>query len=55
VVRTLVEESPDEGHLSCRTAGNVIVDVPGQEDMLGRFADVEITSARNWTLSGRIL
>jgi len=53
--RTLVEESPDEGHLSCRTAGNVIIDVKGSADMVGRFADVEVTSARNWTLSGRIL
>ena len=55
VFRTLVEESPDDGHLSCRTAGNVIIDVEGGADMIGRFADVEVTSARNWTLSGRIV
>ncbi len=55
VFRTLVEESPDEGHLSCRTAGNVIIDVEGSMDMVGRFADVEVTAARNWTLSGRIV
>ncbi len=55
VFRTLVEEAPDEGHLSCRTAGNVIIDVEGPVEMTGRFAHVEVTSARNWTLSGRLV
>ncbi len=52
--RTLVEEAPDEGHLSCRTAGNVIIDVEGSTGLIGSFAQVEVTSARNWTLSGII-
>jgi len=53
--RTLVEEAPDQGHLSCRTAGNVIIDTEGSADLIGTFAQVEVTAARNWTLSGRIL
>ena len=51
----LVEEAPDEGHLSCRTAGNVIIDAEGSTGLVGTFAQVEVTAARNWTLSGRIL
>ena len=41
------------GALSCRTSGNIIVEVPGKEELVGNFMDVEITEALNWALAGR--
>jgi len=52
VEKTLVESASDEGRLSCRTSGGVIVDVAGDDENIGKFRDVKITAARNWTLSG---
>ena len=43
-----------EGTLSCRTSGNVIVEIPGGEEWIGKFVQAEITGAMNWALSGRI-
>ncbi|MBQ9994202.1 MAG: radical SAM protein, partial [Clostridia bacterium] len=53
--RVLVEEEVRDGLLSCRTSGNVIVNVEGGTDEIGSFADVKITSARNWTLGGEFV
>ena len=53
--RVLVEEEGrKEGFLSGRTDGNVMVDFPGPASLVGQFAQVEITGARNWILSGRL-
>ncbi len=43
-----------EGTLTCRTAGNIIVEIPGGEELVGRFANVEITGSMNWALTGRL-
>ena len=54
--RVLVEEkSPKTGLLTGRTQGNVIVNFPGGEEHIGNFADVKITSARNWILDGELI
>ena len=54
--RVLFEErNPKTGMLTGRTAGNVVVNVPGGEDNIGKFADVRITSARNWILGGELM
>lgn len=53
--RALAEESPEEGVLCCRTAGNIMVEAAGDSAKLGSFVEVEITAARNWTLSGKII
>ena len=56
VQRVLTEgKSPKTGLLTGRTDGNVVVDFPGGESLIGSFADVRITSARNWILSGEII
>ncbi len=53
VRRVLVEErSPKTGLLCGRTDGNVIVNFPGENGLVGSFADVKITSARIWILGG---
>lgn len=53
--RVLVEGISEDGRLSCRTSGGVIIDVPGGSEDVGCFRNVKITGARNWTLSGEII
>jgi tRNA-2-methylthio-N6-dimethylallyladenosine synthase len=54
--RVLVEgRSPKSGLLTGRTDGNVIVNFPGRDETVGRFADVKITSARDWILDGELV
>ncbi|NLG93267.1 MAG: tRNA (N6-isopentenyl adenosine(37)-C2)-methylthiotransferase MiaB [Clostridiales bacterium] len=51
--RVLVEDrNPKTELLTGRTDGNIIVDFPGEESLIGSFQNVRITSARNWVLSG---
>lgn len=51
--RVLVEEKNEKnGLLSSRTSGNIIVEIPGDESLIGTFRDVKITEARNWILRG---
>ena len=53
--RVLVEEKNSKtGLLTGRTDGNIVVDFEGGDELLGRFVMVEITSARNWILGGRL-
>lgn len=53
--RVLVEErNPKSGLLTGRTDGNVIVNFPGGDDVIGSFADVKVTAARNWILDGKL-
>ena len=56
VRRVLIEgKSPKNGLLTGRTDGNVVVDLPGPPERIGAFADVKITSARNWILGGELI
>ena len=43
-----------EGMLASRNDQNVIVEFPGAPELAGSFAQVEITSAKNWALTGRL-
>ena len=53
--RVLVENATDkEGILAGRTSGNIIVEFAGDESLVGEFADVKITEARNWILRGEL-
>nr|WP_286166980.1 tRNA (N6-isopentenyl adenosine(37)-C2)-methylthiotransferase MiaB [Clostridium sp. D33t1_170424_F3] len=53
VQRVLVEEqNAKTGLLAGRTDGNIVVDFPGDPALIGTFADVSITEARNWILKG---
>lgn len=51
--RVLAEEYND-GMLSGRTDGSVMIDFPGDESLVGSFCQVKVTAARNWILSGEI-
>lgn len=53
VQKVLVEERNEKtGMLTGRTDGNIIVDFTGNENSVGDFAQVKITAARNWILTG---
>ena len=52
--RVLVEEYND-GVLTGRTSGNSNITFPGGEELVGRFANVKVTSAGNWVLSGELV
>lgn len=44
-----------EGVLQTRTSGNIIVEVHGDESLIGTFQTVKITEARNWILRGQFI
>jgi len=56
VFRVLVENEAEkaDGILTGRTDGNVTIDFPGEASLIGSYADVTVTSARNWTLTGEL-
>ena len=55
VQRVLVEEQNlKTGLLTGRTDGNIVVDFAGDPALIGNFADIRITGARNWILSGEL-
>lgn len=54
--RVLIEEKNEKnGLLSARTSGNIIVEVEGDESLIGTFKDAKITEARNWILRGVLI
>lgn len=56
VQRVLIEgQNKKSGLLTGRTDGNIVVDFPGDTALIGNFADVRITSARNWILGGELV
>ena len=54
--RVLVEgvDSRDDS-LFCRTGTNIVVKCMGSPDMVGHFAECEITDAKNWVLQGKFI
>lgn len=55
-VKVLVEsKSTKPGCLTARTQGNIIVDLPGDESIIGKFAMAEIIGTKNWFLKGKLI
>lgn len=53
VERVLVEEKNEKtGMLSGRTGSSHVVEFPGEDSLIGNFADVKITEARSFILRG---
>ena len=53
--RVLVEgTAKGEGMLSGRTGGNIIIEFPGDESLIGEFIDVTVTNPRTWIVYGEI-
>lgn len=53
--RVLIEGIKEKtGELNARTSGNIIVELDGDESLIGTFQNVTITKARNWILKGEL-
>ena len=56
VFRVLAEEkSKAEGLISGRTSGNVIIEFPAAEKVIGNFVDVLVTEPLNWIVKGELV
>ncbi len=56
VFRVLAEEkSKNEGLISGRTSGNVIIEFPADESVIGKFVDVLVTEPLNWIVKGELI
>ncbi len=56
IYRVLVEEkAKNDGFLSGRTQGNVIIEFEGDESLIGNFADVKVTNPRTWIVYGELV
>ncbi len=55
IQRVLVEGEAKNGLLSCRTSTNMIIEAQGSPELIGTFADAEVTTALNWILRGKII
>ena len=54
--RVLVEERNEKsGLLSGRTNSSVIIEFPGEDDLIGEYVTVNVTSARSWMLFGELV
>ena len=53
--RVLVEgKAKGDGMLSGRTGGNIIIEFPGDDSLIGEFIDVTVTNPRTWIVYGEI-
>ena len=53
--RVLVEgKAKGDGMLSGRTGGNIIIEFPGDDCLIGEFIDVTVTNPRTWIVYGEI-
>ena len=41
-----------EGYVSGKSSEFIIVEFPGDSSLIGQFADVKITGAMNWAVTG---
>ncbi|MDD6011966.1 MAG: tRNA (N6-isopentenyl adenosine(37)-C2)-methylthiotransferase MiaB [Oscillospiraceae bacterium] len=56
VYRVLVEEkAKGEGMLCGRTEGNIMIEFPGDESLIGSFANVKVTNPRTWIVYGEFV
>lgn len=54
--RVLCEEkSKREGYISGRTTGNVIIEFPASENVIGTFRNVKVIECKTWVLDGEIV
>lgn len=56
VQKVLVEsEKGKDNILNARTSGNIIVEIKAPKELIGTFQNVQITSAGNWILKGKVI
>lgn len=56
VYRVLCEEKAKrDGYISGRTSGNVIVEFPASESVIGTFQNVKVTECKTWVVDGELV
>lgn len=54
--RVLCEEKAKrDGYISGRTSGNVIIEFPAPDDVIGTFRNVKVTECKTWVLDGELV
>ena len=56
-MRVLVDDKAKkrEGFLTGKSSEFIIVEFEGDESLIGKFVDVEVTGAMNWAVTGRVI
>lgn len=56
IYRVLCEEkSKKDGWIAGRTDGNIIVEFPGDESVIGSFRQVKVTECKTWIVNGELV
>ena len=55
IYRVLVEEEKENGVLTGRTEGNIIIEFSGDKSLIGSFCNVKVTEPKTWILKGEIV
>ena len=51
----VLAECFENGVLSCRTDGNIVVKVPSEKDLTGQFVKIKTTDSSRESLQGKII
>ncbi|MCM1226091.1 MAG: tRNA (N6-isopentenyl adenosine(37)-C2)-methylthiotransferase MiaB [Clostridium sp.] len=55
-MRVLVDSKcKRDGWLTGKSSEFIIVEIEGEESFIGKFVDVEVTAAKNWAVTGKII
>lgn len=55
IYEVLVEGYGKDGRLSGRTEGNVIIEFMGDNNLIGQYVNVKVTTTRNWIAFGELV
>ncbi len=57
IYRVLVEDKGKQGenYLEGRTSGNIIIEFPGDENLIGQFVNVKVTEPLTWIVKGELI
>ena len=53
--RVLCESVNDSGMIEGRTSGNIMIEFPGDESVIGSFREVRVTESLTWILKGEMI
>ena len=53
--RVLSESVNDSGMIEGRTSGNIMIEFPGDESVIGSFREVKVTESLTWILKGKMI
>lgn len=54
-VKAIVEKKESNGVLKARTSGNMVVEINGDESLIGEFVEIKIVEVKNSSLKGELI